>query len=251
MSSICFCIPARFESTRLNKKLLLKFNNESCINLTIKNVMKSEYFNSNNIYVFTDSSEIIKEIKNSNVNIVLTNEKYKNGSERISQNLNYLKHNYDYIVNIQADEPFISSKNIDHAIKNHLLDNKNIFYTTLHEENNSKEYLESSASLKLVTDSSNNVLYYSRNIIPWNKNNIINEEYTYKTFTGIYIFNYDKIKLYSNMNNTDLQNEEDCEQLKILENGFKIKSYKTVEFNEISLNTLEDYKYLYEKYKNV
>ena len=88
------------------------------------------------------------------------------------------------------------------------------------------EYLKSSASLKVVIDVNNNVIYYSRNIIPSNKNQKINPNIEYNTFTGIYVYNRSKIIEYGNQNNSFLQNEEDCEQLKLIENGYKIKSYK-------------------------
>lgn len=249
-NNICFCIPARYESTRLNKKLLLKFNKDSCIKKTINQVFKSKYFN-NNIYVLTDNELIKNEINKLNCNVILTSKNYSNGTERISKNLKFLPKKYNIIVNIQADEPFISPLNIDESIKKHLeYNNLKIFYTTLHEEENSIEYLNSSASLKVVTDINNNALYYSRNIIPWNKNNEIKQNFKYKTFTGIYVFNRENLEKYSNMPNTLLQNEEDCEQLKILENGYIIKTYPTIEYNEISLNTIEDYNFLCNKYLN-
>ena len=248
--NICFCIPARFESTRLKKKLLLDLNGESCIRRTIKQVLKSNYFNKN-IYVLTDNKLIQNELSNLSCNIILTKEEYKNGSERISKNLNLIDKKYDIIVNIQADEPYISYKNIDFCIEKHINNNNsNLFYSTLHEEKNDKEYLKSTASLKIITDTENNVLYYSRNIIPWNKKGIINELYTYKTFTGIYVFNRSMLKIYGDMKDTPLQMIEDCEQLKILENGYKIKSYSTIEYNEISLNTKQDYIFLLKKYSN-
>ena len=58
------------------------------------------------------------------------------------------------------------------------------------------------------------------------------------------------LELYNNMNDTPLQIMEDCEQLKILEHGYNIKSFPTIEFNEISLNTEEDLYYLNSKYNN-
>jgi 3-deoxy-D-manno-octulosonate 8-phosphate phosphatase (KDO 8-P phosphatase) len=106
----------------------------------------------------------------------------------------------------------------------------------------------STASLKLVTDNHNRVLYYSRNIIPWNKNGSFTPGFTYKTFTGIYVFKRDMLALYHTLPNTPLQIEEDCEQLKIIQHGYHIASYPTVEFNEISLNTSDDYEFLVNKY---
>jgi len=247
MDNICFCIPARYSSTRLDKKLLLKINNETIIMRTINQVKKSKYYN-NNIFVFTDSADIQNEVKDTCCVFISTNN-YRNGCERISHNLGNINSSYKIIVNIQADEPFISSNNIDHCIEKHLENSDvNAFYTTLHEEENSNEYLYSTASLKVIINNNNNVIYYSRNIIPWNKENKLIEGYIYKTFTGIYVFDINMLKLYYNMPDTPLQLMEDCEQLKILENGYKINSFSTIEFNEISLNTEDDMNYLKKKY---
>lgn len=249
MEEICFCIPARFDSSRLEHKLLLDLYGDTCIRRTIKQVKQSKFFN-DNIYVLTDSTLIQNNIKDLGCHILLTSKDYRNGSERISKNLHLIDSRFKYVVNIQADEPYISPKNIDFSIEKHIENNTaDLFYTTLHEEKNDIEYLKSTASLKMVTDRNNNVLYYSRNIIPWNKKGEIRYNYVYKTFTGIYVFNRSMLEMYGNMDDTELQCMEDCEQLKILENGYKIKSYSSIEYNEISLNTHEDYKYLLGKYK--
>lgn len=246
----CICIPARYNSSRLFRKLLLKINDKTCIENTIINCKNSELVK--DIFVFTDSIKIKDLLSNNmpDIKVFLIEQEYSNGTERIGKNLNYLSDKYKFIINIQADEPFISSKNIDYALKKHIENHENndLFYTTLHETNNTETYLQSKASIKLITDLSNNVLYYSRNIIPANKSNIILKNYKYKTFTGIYVYNRDKIAKFCELPNSELQNIEDCEQLKILEYGFKIKSFSTIEFNEISLNTEEDYKFLCNKY---
>ena len=253
--NICFCIPARYNSSRLDKKLLLDLDGISCIERTIIQTQKSKYYD-NNIYVLTDSEDIARKIYGHNVNVVLTVEECCNGTDRISKHLYLIDEKYSIVVNIQADEPFISPSNIDYVIDKHISDmsnssdisnESNIFYTTLHEETNSEEYLRSTASLKLIVDNNNRVIYYSRNIIPWNKKGIITD-FVYKTFTGIYVFNRNMLELYKELNNTVLQLEEDCEQLKIIESGYTIRSYPTVEYNEISMNTLEDYKYLIDKF---
>jgi 3-deoxy-manno-octulosonate cytidylyltransferase (CMP-KDO synthetase) len=241
---ICFCIPARYRSSRLDKKLLMKIGELTCIERTIIQTLKSKYAKSN-LYVLTDSEDIIDVIKDYDVHVILTTSPCVNGTDRISKHLDQIPKNYKHIVNVQADEPFISPANIDHAVELHMKygNEDRVFYTTLHEESNTDEYLKSTASLKLVLDNDNRVLYYSRNIIPWNKKGVLSD-YVYKTFTGIYVFNRDYLTLYKDMENTNLQMEEDCEQLKILENNYVIKSYPTIEYNEISMNTPEDYDYL-------
>ena len=104
---ICFCVPARYESTRLPYKLLLPINKLSCIQNTIIQIKKSKYYN-DNISVFTDDDIIQEHLKNYNCNIFLTSKDCLNGSERISKNINLINKCYKYIVNIQADEPFVS-----------------------------------------------------------------------------------------------------------------------------------------------
>jgi len=247
-NNVCFCIPARYNSTRLNKKLLLPLGKNTCIQKTILQVIKSKYFN-NNIFVFTDSEDIKKNLEKYDCNIIMTEGEYKNGNDRLSKNLNKIDPKYNIIVNVQADEPFISPVNIDFCIDKHIENIKEeCFYTTLHETENSDEYLESTSSLKVVLNNNNDVLYYSRNLIPANKSGTVNNNIKYNTFTGIYVYNRSSILQYNLMDNTFLQNEEDCEQLKVLENGFKIKSYQTKEYNEVSLNTNLDYEYLLNKY---
>jgi 4-hydroxy 2-oxovalerate aldolase len=249
-NNICFCIPARFNSSRLDKKLLLPLGSKTCVQRTVCSLYSSKYYD-DNIFVFTDSEEIMHNLKEYNCNVILTIGDFKNGTDRISKNLQKIHEKYNIIVNVQGDEPFISYKNVDHCIDKHLMNNNSeVFYTTLHEINNTDEYLKSSASLKVVLDKYNNVIYYSRNIIPSNKKHTINSTIKYNTFTGIYVYNKSKIIEYGKLNDSFLQNEEDCEQLKLIENGYKIKSYETIEYNEISLNTKEDYDYLLNKYCN-
>jgi 3-deoxy-manno-octulosonate cytidylyltransferase (CMP-KDO synthetase) len=248
MKDICICIPARLHSTRLDEKLLYKFGDKTAIELTLENVLKCDI----PIYLLTDDIKIKNICQKYPVNIILTNEKCKNGTERIVKYLNLIDKKYKYIVNIQADEPFINYKNINYCIKKHKdnLDDKSIFYTTLHQEykNENLEYIKSTACVKVVINNKNDVLYYSRSVIPNNKDNKINTNIVYKTFTGIYVFNRKLLEKYNEYEDTELQKEEDIEQLKILEIGYKIKSYATVEYNEISLNTLDDYNYLLLKY---
>ena len=122
MEEICFCIPARFESSRLEHKLLLDLHGETCIRRTIKQVKQSKFFN-DNIYVLTDSSLIQKNIEDMGCHMIITSKDYRNGSERISKNLSLVNSEFKYIVNIQADEPYISPRNIDFSIEKHLKNN--------------------------------------------------------------------------------------------------------------------------------
>jgi 3-deoxy-D-manno-octulosonate cytidylyltransferase len=247
MKKSCICIPARLNSTRFDRKLLCKFGQETCIEKTVKQCLK--VVECDYVYVLTDSQEIVDAVSHidSRVICVVTTHPCRNGTERISRYIDCVPKNYKLIVNVQGDEPFVDPENIDHAIKMHSGE-ENVFYTTLHENSTDAEYLKSTSCVKVVTDNNNNALMYSRSLIPCNKSNVVNPSFVYKIFTGIYVFNRDLLAKYCELPDTELQLEEDVEQLKILEHGYKIKSYPTIRFNEVSLNTQSDYKYLLDKY---
>ena len=248
--NICFVNPIRYNSSRLNKKSLISLDGLTTIQRTYQQVLKSKYYN-NNIYIFTDHKDVQEHCSLFSKKIVLTSSDCKNGTERISRNLDYIPKKYKYIVNIQSDEPFIDPRNIDFAIDKHLLnlDTKNIYYTTLHQKILENEYLNSTGCLTVQFTRNNDVMTYSRNVLPGNKAGIndVNKR-NYYGFTGIYVFNRDLLQNFHELEDTYYQDCEDIEQMKILEHGFKIKTYECPYFNEISLNTKEDLVYLNKKY---
>lgn len=247
----CICIPARLNSSRLPGKLMYKLGDKTCIQRTIDKCLQTKM----DVYVLTNNLIVHEHVSTlfPNVKCILSTEECKNGTERISKHLNYIDEKYGIIVNVQADEPFIDPANIIKALIMHcnVKFNKKHFYTTLHQEISSieKEYLNSTSCLTLETTMTNRVLTYTRNVIPFNKQGTIVDDYMYKTFTGIYVFNRELLKIYHTLNDTPLQQMEDIEQLKILEHDYDIYSYNTATFNEISLNDAFDLKYLCEKYQ--
>ena len=253
----CICIPARYKSSRLPGKLMYYLGDKTCIQRTIDKCLEtglSIYVLADHEIVYNHVSETFKD--NSRVNVILANQPCKNGTERICKNLNSIHPKYTTIVNVQADEPFIAPENIKHSIQKHIsVKNDELhFYTTLHEpfkadtpEN--KIYLKSTASLTVETSLTNRVLTYTRNIIPWDKKGLIDPEYTYKLFTGIYVFNRKHLDGFHLLDDTPLQLREDIEQLKVLEHDYHIYSFDTVKYNEISLNDVNDLQVLCDKYK--
>jgi len=164
MSNIYAIIPARYDSTRLYGKLLYKIDGESMILKTYKQVMKSKYFNKNNIYIFTDNEKIIKEMNNICQNIIMTGE-CENALDRISKNINKLPKQAEHIINIHADEPFIDERNIDYIVDQYLLFNIPIL---LH-RNISTSDISDNSIVKLISDIDDNIMYFSRSIIPYLK----------------------------------------------------------------------------------
>ena len=245
MERICCCIPARYQASRLPGKLMYKLLGKTLLQLTYEQVLKVKEIDI--IYILVDNNILYDHAKAFCPNVIMTSKNCINGSERISRYLNKLDSQYDIIVNIQADEPCIDPRNISYAIQKHGnsegVVNDKVFYTTLHMclDKSEEDYIKSTACVKVVVDNFDNAMYYSRAIIPWNKNGEILENVSYKTFTGIYIFNRSLLSKYHTLENTPLQLLEDVEQLKILQYGYKIKTYNCPYFNEISINTLKDY----------
>ena len=249
MKNICICIPCRFNSSRLPGKLTYKFGEEYTIVKTYLQAKKSKY--ASEVYLLIDDKRIYDIMINYTNNIIYTDIDCKNGTERISKNLNSIPEKYDLIVNIQADEPFIDEKNIDYAIEKHIenKDNKNIFYTTLHQKIDDNNYLNSSSCICVQFNNKNEVMTYSRSILPGNKDNVGDvNKINYFGFTGIYVFNRNLLEIYHELEDTYYQKIEDIEQMKILENNFIVKTYECPYFNEISLNDKYDYEFLLKKY---
>lgn len=246
---VCF-IPARLNSTRLPNKVLKKINNETIISRVVNKVKNCKLINK--IIVLTDNNLVKDEIKNMHPDIrcEIIKEYCENGTERI---INFLNKNLELknniIVNVQGDEPFINPENIDKCILNYLenINNKNIKCSTLIYKIKDNPKLRN--IVKVVLDKNNNILYGSRNLIPGTKYTEENNNIDYIGHIGIFVYDYKYlVSEFKNNKNILLQKSEDIEWLKILEDGYKINAI-LVEKPERSVDTLDDYIYLLNKYK--
>ena len=248
LKSLC-CIPARYESSRLPGKPLLKINNKSIIQLVYEQVIKCKYIS--NIVILTDSEQIKKEVDSFNGTCEIITEDCLNGTERIIKYLKKQKEKYDYIINVQGDEPFINPNNIDKCILNYIEKVKQdnlIKCSTLNYifNNNNNNVLKRSCG-KLILDKNNNIMYCSRNPIPGFKNTDYKSDFEYYGHIGIFVYNYDYLMNEFLQGNTKYQLAEDIEWMKILEDSYRINSV-LVENHEIGVDTEDDYKYLCDKY---
>jgi len=246
---ISICIPARYNSTRLPGKPLLKINGKSIIQRVYENSIKVK--NVNKVIVLTDDERIKQEIDIIGGDCIIIKDKCLNGTDRIIKYLNNYSINEHIIVNVQGDEPFIDPINIDLAIENYIEKKKHDFKivcSTLYYETEDKNEILSKNRGKSVLDNFGNILYCSRNVIPSGKKDNIIDKYKYKIHIGIFV--YDKNYLINSYatHNTNLQLCEDIEWLKIIEDGFKINAIKS-NSHEIGVDTIEDFNYLLNKYE--
>jgi len=231
-------IPARYKSTRLPGKPLIKIDSISIIERVYKGASKAKKID--DVIVATDDKRIYNEVKRFGGNAIMTSKKHCSGTDRIAEVAQ--KSSYDIIVNIQGDEPFIAPSNIDKIISP-LINDSYIKVSTLAIRFKDIYEIMDINKVKVVMDKNNYALYFSRSIIPFNRNEALAELNLKKTkyFKHIGLYAYRKKFLidFSKMKISELENSEKLEQLRILENGFKMKVVLT-NIDSHSIDTLQD-----------
>lgn len=238
MPVILGVIPARYGSTRFPGKPLADIFGKPMIAHTYLNSKKSKLLT--DVIVATDNTAIEEAVIKIGGKCVITPSDLKSGSDRAAYALRNLK--CDIIVNIQGDEPFINSEAIDSAI-NPLIDDQSIQVSTLVKQIEDPELLYDPNVVKVVKDSNGFALYFSRSPIPFVREEQMLKEYLQKKMffkhIGLYVFRTDFLNRFVGMKESVLENCEKLEQLRILENGYKIKCIET-DYESISVDTEED-----------
>tara|TARA_Y200000002_G_scaffold117464_1_gene96071 strand:+ start:624 stop:1355 length:732 start_codon:yes stop_codon:yes gene_type:complete len=233
--TISALIPARLNSTRLEKKLLKDLCGIPLIVRTYKNIVKTNLFNE--VIVVTDSDEIIDVLVKNDIKFLKSKNEHKTGTDRIAEFSNEFKS--DIIVNIQGDEPFINKNDLKKIIEvfNNDIDNK-IDIVSLMISLKSNNDIINPNNVKVIVDKNNNSIYFSRNVIPFNRSNY---KIKYFKHVGIYAFRNSYLNEFKNYIQSDLEKTEMIEAIRVIENGKKIKMIEI--FNEhISIDTIDDFK---------
>lgn len=233
--TISALIPARLNSTRLEKKLLKDLCGIPLIVRTYKNIVKTNLFNE--VIVVTDSDEIIDVLVKNDIKFLKSKNEHKTGTDRIAEFSNEFKS--DIIVNIQGDEPFINKNDLKNIIEvfNNDFDKK-IDIVSLMISLKSTNDIVNPNNVKVIVDKNNNSIYFSRNVIPFNRSNY---KIKYFKHVGIYAFRNSYLNEFKNYIQSDLEKTEMIEAIRVIENGKKIKMIEI--FNEhISIDTIDDFK---------
>jgi 3-deoxy-manno-octulosonate cytidylyltransferase (CMP-KDO synthetase) len=232
-------IPARFASIRLPGKILADIGGKPLIQHTYESAKKSKLLN--DVILAVDDEKVAVVAREFGASIVLTPKNLLSGSDRVAYVASDL---YDakIIVNIQGDEPFINSAMIDQAIEPLLFD-KNVNISTLARKIETVEELRSPSVVKVVFDYNNYALYFSRSPVPFVRDAKTNSEKIRFTeiykHIGLYVYRRDSLLRLAKFQQTDLEKAEKLEQLRMLENGLKIKIVVT-EYDSLSVDTKED-----------
>jgi len=224
-------IPARYASTRLPGKPLAKINGVPMILRVAENCMKSI---ADRVIVATDNQEILQVCeKMDGLESVMSPEDIQTGTDRVARVAKYLQD--DVIINVQGDEPFIDPELINALVKD-LEDNKDAHMNTACVKFTEDEDPNNPNVVKVVKDVKGNALYFSRSAVPFDRDG---SKPTYFKHIGIYGFNRKFLMEYAGMEESGLEKSEKLEQLRALENGYKIRVVET-DYNPISVDTPED-----------
>lgn len=232
-------IPARFASTRLMGKPLANIGGKPMIQHTYESSLKSKLLNE--VIIAVDDEKVAQVARAFGAKVVVTPKDIATGSDRIAYVAKDLT-SAKIIVNIQGDEPFIKGEMIDQAIEPLLFD-LNVNVSTLAKRIDDVHDLRSPSVVKVVFDYHNFALYFSRSPIPFvrdAKNNLekIRMAEIYKHI-GLYVYRKESLLEFTSLEPTDLEQIERLEQLRMLENGLKIKIV-TTEFEALSVDTQDD-----------
>ena len=224
-------IPTRLGSLRLPAKSLLQIGNFPLVIHVYKRAMLSKKLD--DVVICCDDKKILNAAKKFGAKAILTSKHHLNGTERICEAYKLLKKKYDYVIDIQGDEPLINPNQIDKVVKFHLKNsNMDIIVPSLKIKKTYNENI-----VKIVKDSYKNVLYFSRSTIPFtfkNKTKYLNKH------LSIISFKPKALEFFSKSKQTYLEKVEGIELLRALEIGLNIKSPDFVG-DSFSVDVKEDY----------
>jgi len=241
-------IPARFQSTRLEGKLLREIAGKPLILHTLAQAKKAK--NIDRVIVATDDERILQVVKESGDEAVLTSAEHQSGSDRIAEVAAELPED-SIVVNVQGDEPTISPRTIEMAVEAILNDETAQIATTCEQIEDYRDVLSPDV-VKVVTDSNGFALYFSRSPVPFPREavkqygsleNALREDENlisiYRKHTGLYVYRREFLLKFTSFAQTQLETCEMLEQLRALENGAKIKVVEVSE-SSIGVDTADD-----------
>jgi len=253
-------IPARWKSSRFEGKVLASILGKPMIQHVWERAKESRMLD--DLIIAADREEVIKAAQKFGGKAVYTSKDQPSGTDRITEVVNPI--DVDVIVNIQGDEPLIHHAMID-SLTNALLEDREIPMATVIRRITKKEELLNPNVVKVVIDKDGYALYFSRSPIPYFRkeeehHSILDvsswfldhsfdaQKQIFYKHIGIYAYTKDFLFTYTNLPKSKLEESEKLEQLRALENGYRIKTIET-EFDTIGVDTPEDLKKVEEMLK--
>ena len=236
-------IPSRYASTRFPGKPLADINGKSMVQRVYEQCKKSKVLT--DVVVATDDKRIHKHVLGFGGKSVMTNTKHKSGTDRCKEALEK-SGDYDIVINIQGDEPFIDPSQIDDLAT--CFYNEETQIATLIKKLDKIEELASPNKVKVILNKQNNAIYFSRMPLPYQFGIQIEEwldKQTYYKHIGIYAYMAETLNAITKLPVSNLEKAESLEQLRWIEHGYTIAT-KTTNIETPNVDTPEDLKAILE-----
>ena len=230
-------IPSRYGSTRLPAKALAKIGGKTIVHRVYLQATKASLLT--DVVVATDHQAIYDEVTAFGGQAVMTSAQHRSGTDRCMEALQKVGGNYDFVINIQGDEPFIDPAQINQLAS---ILNQQVQLGTLVKKFTDHNQLLSANTAKVILNSKQQAIYFSRAPIPYLRNHPQDQwlqHHTYYKHIGIYAYRTDVLAAVTKLPPSALEEAEALEQLRWIENGYTIHVGLT-DIETIGIDTPED-----------
>jgi len=241
MKTLIAIIPARYASKRFMGKPLANIRGKTMIQRVYEQVKKAVDI----VVIATDDKRIFKKVTSFNGMVIMTSNAHTNGTERCYEALQIMEEKthqkFDYVINVQGDEPFIQPQQIEKLI-NLITRNKSFRIATLVKRIDNLKKLKDPDVVKVVKTNQGKALYFSRAVIPFNSQ--VEDESFIKTrnfykHIGMYAFRTETLKEIVNLPKSYLEKVESLEQLRWLEHDYPVYVEET-DIDSFGIDTPND-----------
>lgn len=240
-------IPARYSSSRFPGKPLAILGGKPVIEHVYRQVSSVM----EDVFVATNDQRIYDAVEAFGGKAIMTRSDHKSGTDRICEALEKVGGSFDVVINIQGDEPFIQKSQLETVMQ--CFDDPRTQIATLGKPFESMEAVENPNSPKIVLDNDGYALYFSRSVIPFVRGKEHEEwlsHFPYLKHIGLYAYRTEVLREVSKLPQSTLELAESLEQLRWLQNGYKIKVGLT-NVETIGIDTPEDLQRAEEKLANL
>lgn len=229
-------IPARYASTRFPGKPLAVLGGKP----VVQHVYEKVAAVLEAAYVATDDERIYNTVTAFGGRAVMTRTDHKSGTDRIEEAIEKIGGDWDVVVNVQGDEPFVDKSQLETICR--CFDDSSTQIATLGKRFTSMDAVENPNSPKIVVDNQGFAMYFSRSVIPFVRGKNREEwlrHYPFLKHLGIYAYRKEVLAEVTRLPQSSLELAESLEQLRWLQNGYKIK-VGTTDIETVGIDTPED-----------
>lgn len=223
-------IPARYQSSRFPGKPLADILGKPMIWWVYQQCLKVRELDE--VYVATDDERIFNICTEFGMRVIMTSDQHRSGTDRLGEVAT--KVSGDLFVNIQGDEPLIEPQMIRDLIG--IFDDQSVYYGSLRKQITDEAEIQAPSTVKVVVDKNEDALYFSRSVIPSNVKD--GKPVRIYRHVGIYAYKRDFLMTFIQLPPSELEAVEGLEQLRALENGYKLRVHET-QFDSIGVDLPE------------